>query len=451
MQTPIEVDQKSSLEYYSKGVVTEVMGNGKLKVSPLETLNAQPSGHIVDNTTEFKVSHGTDASASTSSTTLKAESTVEASWCPMGAGNRITPPNVVVNEEVMLLRFANVDKYYWVDWGFSDLRRLETVEYRFGGLKQWSASNADDPDRIARDSSYYLIVDTRDQKVEFGTSAKNEEMTTYKFSLDTKTGALTITDGYENQIKLDSDKGLMTIKTRNEIALESPKRVFIKSPAVKVDGTIYASGDINAGGDLKYGGALLNMASSGPGGSTASIKATEAVERLVASGMDMNNPFLSAMVSQASPSMANTNYAATVDALVAASPAGQLPFGITPSSAQQQVLDRFSSSGLGTSIPQVLNNAQQAASTAAEQLFAEATGAAIGSVTNAVEGVINNGISQVNSVINQGTSLINQATSVVAQGTRLVDQAVGQAGVALNAVEQVPESLRVTFEGSNFA
>jgi len=402
MTSPIQLNDNSGFRFYSEGVVTEVLGNGKLKVSPLETLNAQPSGHIIENKVDYESKHPSDSAAS-STASVSSESVVEAAWIPLNAGNRVTAPNVVVNERVMLMKYSNVDKFYWIDKGFDALRRLETVEYRFGGLRLWNAvdgSETAEPDLISRDSSYYLLVDTLGQKVEFGTSAKNQEMTTYKFSIDTKTGVLTITDGYENQIKLDSDKGKLEVKTRNEIALNSEKRVYVKSPAVTIDSSVYVSGDISTKGDLCYGGALIPMAKSGPGGSNNSIRATEEIARLRASGVDLSNPFLSAMVGQNAPSLGGTNIGETISSLTS-SAASIVPNAVASS---QQALTSLANTGFGTN-------------------------------TNQLVGGFNTIVGQATSVVNQATGMVNDITGTVSNlGTNLVNGVVDQATSAVNGV-----------------
>ena len=412
MTSPIQLSDNSGFRFYSEGVVTEILGNGKLKVSPLETLNAQPSGHIIENKVDYESKHPSD-SAATSTASVSSESVVEAEWVPLNAGNRVTPPNVVVNERVMLLKHSNVDKFYWIDKGFNALRRLETVEYRFGGLKLWNATDGSEtaqPDLIERDSSYYLLVDTLGQKVEFGTSAKNQEMTTYKFSIDTKTGVLTITDGYENQIKLDSDKGKLEVKTRNEIALNTERRVYIKSPAVSVDSSIYVSGDVHAKGDLCYGGALIPMAKSGPGGSNNSIKATEEISRLRASGVDMSNPFLSMMVGQNAPSLGGTNIGETISSLTS-SAASIVPNAVTSS---QQALTSLANTGFGTNTNQLVGGFNTV----------------VGQINNAADSVSNLGGNLVNGAVDRVTSTVN---GVIGQAVNAANAAVGQVVSAANS------------------
>lgn len=298
--SPYEMNDVSGLRYYSEAVVVSVGWNGNITASPLEALNAQDSGHIVNNNTTYVGNHPSDK-AETFSQSVTSKSTVDAEWVPMNAGNRVTAPNVQPNERVMLLKYANVDKFYWIDKGYNSLRRLERAEYRFSGLKDWSKMGKEEPDHAnSSDNCYVMTVDTGAGLVSLTTSRANNEMSGYGIEINGKKGTLSITDSQRNKILLKSDNGKLEITTEIEVSVVAKKRIYLEAPAVVVKGDLYVSGDVNAKGDLKYSGALLNSAKSAPGETKVSLAKEEEAAALIASGMNMNNPFAQLMLAGSS-------------------------------------------------------------------------------------------------------------------------------------------------------
>ncbi|EKD89639.1 MAG: hypothetical protein ACD_33C00023G0010, partial [uncultured bacterium] len=149
---------ESKLKIYSLGIVVETKPDNTdiILVCPIEHINMQSSGLIKDNTAELKGNlKNTDNKGF--DTNVKSSSYFKAKWLPMCQSNRITSPNVVANETVLLFKFADVDEYYWTTlFREPELRRLEKVLYAYSNMKKGMEAFDDK-------SSYWYKVDTKNK------------------------------------------------------------------------------------------------------------------------------------------------------------------------------------------------------------------------------------------------------------------------------------------------
>lgn len=147
---------------------------------------------------------------------------ITARWVPINQSNRMTPPDVVAGEKVMLYRFADTDEYYWNTlFREPDLRRLETVLYAFGNLKKkGKAFNKED-------SSYYFEVSTHDGHIHLHTSRSNQEKVGYDIMISTRESHIIIKDTLDNMVKLDSAKADFDVKTNHDIQLRAANNINI--------------------------------------------------------------------------------------------------------------------------------------------------------------------------------------------------------------------------------
>ena len=150
------------------------------------------------------------------------EAIIKAKWVPLGHSNRITPPDVVKNESVIIMKFGDTDEYYWTTiFREPMLRRLETVLYAFGnlakGLVKWDKT-----------SSYWFEVSTHDKYLHLKTTKSNGEAFEYDVKIDTDKSNLTIKDNIDNQIVLDSPSKTITLKqTEGSMVELSPRKVVV--------------------------------------------------------------------------------------------------------------------------------------------------------------------------------------------------------------------------------
>lgn len=212
------MERQSKLRLYSLGVVVESKppGTDYILVSPVEELSLQESGLIKEQTHTFTgVKPNTQGSQF--NTEHESKNYVRAKWVDISGGNRTTAPDVVSNETVLLLKYANVDEYFWCDFGREPLlRRLEDVLYSYSNLP--TGVKAYD-----KKTSYWVHVSTRDKFVHLHTADNDGEFTTYDVRIDTKNGRLDIKDGVGNLIELDSAQGRITEIATQEIVRKAPK------------------------------------------------------------------------------------------------------------------------------------------------------------------------------------------------------------------------------------
>jgi len=228
----------SELKPYSLGMVAE---NKKLKgkdggpcriveVTPIEDLpmldGEIKSGTVVESIKsqdrlggEFQIKTGTSNS-------------VEATWLPLGSDNRFTPPDVRRGAIVMLYRFSDEDRFFWVRL-FDDLklRKLETVIYAWSGTQNESAE-------VNGDNYYYMEVSTHKGQVNFHTSKANGEFCTVDIQLNTKeghfqfrddTGHVFIIDFKEKQMAMQNPDGTSIDINKKNLTITVPETYTVKA------------------------------------------------------------------------------------------------------------------------------------------------------------------------------------------------------------------------------
>lgn len=210
-------DKQSNLKPYSLGIVVETKPRGTdyILVSPIEELNIQPEGSIKDHTKDFK-GEQPDLESTSFKTEHESKNYIRAKWLPYGESNRITAPDVVANETVMLYKFGDVDEYYWFDvMREPELRRLEDVLYSYSNQKSGQTP-------FDTDSSYWVRYNTKDKYIHLHTSKNDGEPFTYDIRIDTKTGYINIKDDVGNFMEFNSSTNSITLRALHAITLDAP-------------------------------------------------------------------------------------------------------------------------------------------------------------------------------------------------------------------------------------
>lgn len=204
--------------FVSFGIVVETkpLGTDYVLASPVEELYIQDSGLIREKTTDFKGSKKAVSSVNFQSE-HESKNFVRAKWVDLSGGNRTTPPDVVASETVMLMKYGDVDEYFWCDFGREpELRRLEDVLYSYSNLPAGVTA-------YDKNTSYWVHVSTKNKFIHIHTSMNDGEHTIYDVKIDTKAGKVLLKDGVGDSIEIDSPAGKITTIARSEIIRNAPK------------------------------------------------------------------------------------------------------------------------------------------------------------------------------------------------------------------------------------
>lgn len=205
----------SQLHFHSWGLVANVkdLPDKEIKVVPieyrfgvLESVLDQPEedeeAYQTDEGEEIvKVIHGTS---------------VTAKWLKFNT-NRITAPDVRRNDQVLIWRLGNTDRYFWTDMNVSNVKRLETVVYA------WSA----DPNNPVKDdlsNAYFLEISTHNKSITLQTSQANGEPYGYTMQLNTADGVFQLVDTDQNIIYLNSADTIIGFKNAMETEFRLDKK-----------------------------------------------------------------------------------------------------------------------------------------------------------------------------------------------------------------------------------
>lgn len=236
----------SNLKLYSLGIVVETKppGTDFILVSPIETLNIQTPGSIKEYSKDFKGDKKELESANFKSE-HEAKNYFRAKWIPFGHSNRITAPDVVVNETVILFKFGEVNEYYWTTiFREPELRRLETVNYGYSNVRDGIASKSFD-----KTTSYWQEISTRDKYIHIHTSMNDGEPFEYDVVIDTKTGFINMRDNVGNFIELNSPNNAITMRALQVINLDAP---VINMRSANGAMTMNEQGIVAEGNEIKH-------------------------------------------------------------------------------------------------------------------------------------------------------------------------------------------------------
>lgn len=167
-----------------------------LEILPIEVL-PYVNGDV--NAEQGVLSHsGKDAFGNEYSVKVKTANTIKAEWCPFGS-NRLTAPNIRRAERVIILKYADTDKYYWVEQGRDGfLRRLETVIWAFSNTRDESTT------KLTPANSWFFEVSTHKKTATLRTNKSDGEKFAYLVQVNAKDGNITLMDDADNFIQLDS-------------------------------------------------------------------------------------------------------------------------------------------------------------------------------------------------------------------------------------------------------
>ena len=142
----------------------------------------------------------------------KKENLIHAKWLPLNNGNRVSPPDVVAGETVMLYQYGDEDRFAWATINYeANLRKLETIYWVFSNNSSFGSDPANDK------NSYFILMDTRNKLVRFHIADTDGEHCTYDIKWDTKKGDFIFTDGKGNFINLASFLNTLNINLNKDL------------------------------------------------------------------------------------------------------------------------------------------------------------------------------------------------------------------------------------------
>lgn len=208
----------SQLRPYSIGIAAEnkELKATTLEVTPIEDLSML-DGEINSDKTKETVSSQDSEGAAYDVATSSANS-VKAEWLPMGSSNRLTPPDVRRGESIVLWRFADSDKFFWMT--LKDdmrLRKLETAVYAWSGTKDENA-------KMGGDTYYFFEISTHRGLVHFHTTKSNGEPFGYDVQINTKDGFIKFQDDAGNFFILDSKEKQVAMQNVDGCSFEILKK-----------------------------------------------------------------------------------------------------------------------------------------------------------------------------------------------------------------------------------
>lgn len=283
-------NERSAFDFYSLGIVaiTKKRNTDLVMVIPIEKLTI---GH--GDIEELKATGGTtvnfkvqaknkllkeqemkyditlkDHQGVDKTKVVKGDLMIEAKWSAIGQSNRITSPDVVEGETVMLYKVADTDEYYWTThMREPEIRRLETVLYGYCNIPEGLKA-------FDKTTSYWMEVSTHDKYVHVHTAKNDGEPFEYDVKIDTAKGIVTITDNSGNSIELFSQDSRLVATTNEDIELNTKRvtinaseKVDVNTPITTFSGDVHVMKNETIDGNLTVGG-VTNLKSLNTSGDT---------------------------------------------------------------------------------------------------------------------------------------------------------------------------------------
>jgi len=199
----------SKLHFYSLGYVTKDIEEDDvwLDIHPVELLpNADG---VIDDIEEERITT-VDIHGEVFKTKINKSFKITAKWLNGDNVNRLTAPNICKGETVRIYRYGNTDKYFWRTlYNELDLRKLEKATYVYSNKRTIQ-------DKTLLDKVYYWTIDTINKFIRLHTDDSDGELTTYDLEINTLEGKVTLIDGKDNSIILDSDLENLNITINND-------------------------------------------------------------------------------------------------------------------------------------------------------------------------------------------------------------------------------------------
>lgn len=204
----------SNLVFYSIGYVAKDLAPGGtiIDIYPAETVPMSTGDPTKPNIIPV---NSTDVNGKHTLTKATQQAVITAAWAALGASNQLGAPLVCAGERVMILRYGDTDRFYWVTYNTEiDLRKRDIYTIFV------SSKPGSDPVGFM-DKGYFFTMDAVNKVVNLHTSTADGENTGYDLYIDTKEGYVVLTDSNGTGFKLDSPSKTFTINTGNIVNINT--------------------------------------------------------------------------------------------------------------------------------------------------------------------------------------------------------------------------------------
>ncbi len=287
---------ESVFKVFSIGKVSDNKARGS------DTIHAIPTEYrfsadeeVLRDVQKEEVSYKTPEGSS--ATKAIVTNSIECTWLKRNT-NRVTPPDVRRDDQVVIWRLGDSDRYFWEDMGTANVKRLETVIFAF---------SADPSAAIKGDLSnaYVFQVSSHEKQITLTTSKSNGEPYAWTAQFNTGDGLFSVESDGGEEFAVDSknqriwaknSKGTIFDLNKKNITVHADDNatfdigkavtfncktftvnassgVIFNTPEVKCSQELKVGGNAAIGGSLTFGGT-----GRGEGGFSAStIKADNSV------------------------------------------------------------------------------------------------------------------------------------------------------------------------------
>lgn len=237
---------------------------------------------VIANPQREEVSYQTGAGERKAA--VNTDTAIPCKWLKRNS-NRVTPPNVRRDDEVLVWRMGDSDDYYWEDTGNSNVKRLETVIWAY-------SADPNGPINGDLTNAYVVELSTHEGIFAVHTSTSNGEPFAWDFQIDAKGGRASVESSGGEHVLIDSNEELVELMNASEsvaqlkgpdafvnvknnihftaendqefickrFIVKASEKVLFESPQVecsqelKVGGSADVTGGIKSGGDMTGGG-----------------------------------------------------------------------------------------------------------------------------------------------------------------------------------------------------
>ncbi len=296
--------QASVFQVFSIGRVSDnkALGSSEIKAIPTET-RFTVDEEVLTNPQQLETSYKTPSGQESVKGII--DNSITCTWLRRNT-NRVTAPDVRRDDQVVIWRLGDSDKYYWEDMHTANVKRLETVIYAF-------SADPSGPIKGDLSNAYVFQISSHDKQITLNTSKANGEPFAWTVQLNTADGILSAESDGGEEFAIDSSaqhiwaknaKGTMFELNKNDINAHAMNDVFFKAdnnqtyncktftvnatsgvhfntPKVTCSDELDVGSDTHIGGNTKIDGGL-NFTGPGRGEGNISAKTITADESVTA-------------------------------------------------------------------------------------------------------------------------------------------------------------------------